>query len=277
MQYARVKDLRLAYVESGEGEPLVLIHGGNSDARQYDVFRPLLGDGIRAIAYDQRDSPNSPAGSEPYGMDDHADDAAGLIAELGLSRAHIMGVSYGGLIAMKLAVRHPGSVQSLILGATAASAAGFRAPDLTKLRDEGADVIERYMMEMVLTPDAYDRDPALVADCRAGLVTRDAACFARRMEAARSHDMTGELAAIAAPTLVLHGDEDPMVDMAEGRRLAEAIPGARFVGLAGSRHGITLQHRQRTADLVREFVLGQADRSSSPVPDGEKLGRDAAR
>lgn len=277
MQYARVKDLKLAYVESGEGEPLVLIHGGNSDLRQYDVFRPLLGDGIRAIAYDQRDSPNSPAGTEPYGMDDHADDAAGLIAALGLSRAHIMGVSYGGLIAMRLAVRHPDLVQSLILGSTAASAAGFRAPDLTKLRDEGADVIERYMMGMVLTPEAYDTDPELVADCRAGLVSRDPACFARRMEAARSHDMVGELAAISAPTLVLHGDEDPMVDIAEGQRLAQAIPDARFVSLAGSRHGITLQHRQRTADLVRQFILGEAARASSRPLRGKSLGREGGQ
>src|SRR5688572_33321537 len=128
MRRLKVNGVELACVDSGSGEPLVLMHGANADRNQFDVFRPLLGPGIRAIAYDQRDSPDSPSGSTPYTAEDHARDAACLIEALGFESAHVMGTSYGGIVAMTLAIQHPARVKSLVLGATAPSASLFRAP-----------------------------------------------------------------------------------------------------------------------------------------------------
>lgn len=258
MPYAMANGVRLAYVESGQGEPLLLLHGGNSDRRQYDVFRPLLGDGIRAIAPDQRDSPDSPCDPADYAITDHADDAAALIAALGLEKAHVMGASYGGTVAMTLALLHPERVKSLILGATLPAFSQFAVPDLAEIRKDGPQAVARFMLSTVVSPDAIDNDPDLIADTEAALVIRDQESLGRRMEAIRQHDVRAQLGEISAPTLVLCGDSDPLIGLDDARAMAMSIPKARFQALEGSRHGITFQHRQRTADLVRQFVLAHA-------------------
>src|SRR5690606_36572922 len=148
----------LACVESGSGEPLVLMHGGNADRCQFDVFRPLLGPGIRAIAYDQRDSPDSPCEALAYTADDHALDAALLIEALGFESVHVMGTSYGGIVAMTLAIQHPVRVKSLVLGATAPSISLFQVPDLTAIRAQGPEAVERFMLGTVVSPDVIDTD-----------------------------------------------------------------------------------------------------------------------
>lgn len=258
MQSVTVNGIDLAYVESGSGEPLLLLHGANADRHQYDVFRPLLGEGIRAIAVDQRDSPDSPCAPSPYTSIDHAADLAAVIAALGLGKVHVMGASYGGIVAMTLAIHHPGTVKSLILGATAPSAAHFNAVDMTAARAQGAEALERFMLETVVSPDAIDSDAELVAETRAALRIRSPESLARRMAAVAGHDVVGRLGEITAPTLILQGDEDPLVDARVGAEMAERIPGAVFQLLRGSRHGITFQNRDRTAGLVRSFVLEHA-------------------
>ncbi|MFC3052839.1 alpha/beta fold hydrolase [Kordiimonas pumila] len=257
MPHVRANGIDLAYVESGSGEPLILLHGSNADRTQFDVFRPLLGEGIRAIACDQRDSPDSPC--EPVGYDvfDHARDAAAFIEALGLREAHVMGTSYGGIVAMTLAIAHPERVKSLILGATAPSTAQFNAPDMAALRSEGPEVVARFMLGTVVSPDAIDNDPDLIAETKAALKIRDEASLARRMAAVAQHDVRDRLAEIKAPTLILQGDEDPLVDADTAFWMAERIPGAEVHILEGSRHGLTFQHRQRTADFVRAFILSQ--------------------
>jgi len=116
--------VEIAYRDSGSGQPLVLLHGGESAGSQYDVFRPLLGEGIRAISYDQRDSGETRNPDTPYGMDDLARDCAGLIRGLGYERAHIFGSSYGGALALQIAVTVPEIVQTLTVGAAVAKFAG---------------------------------------------------------------------------------------------------------------------------------------------------------
>ena len=258
MRRYKVNGVELACVESGTGEPLVLMHGANADRSQFDVFRPLLGPGIRAIAYDQRDSPDSPCDPIDYTVEDHARDAAELIAALGFERAHVMGTSYGGIVAMTLAVHHPQCVKSLVLGATAPAVSLIVAPDLTAVRSQGAEAMERFMLGTVVSPDVIDTDAVLVAETRAALRIRSQESFARRMAAVAKHDLRDRLSEIQVPTLILHGDEDPIVHTNSATLMAERIPGAELQLLHGSRHGITFQHRQRTADLVRSFVLSHA-------------------
>ena len=258
MQRFKVNGVELACVESGSGEPLVLLHGGNADRCQFDVFRPLLGPGIRAIAYDQRDSPDSPCDPVAYTADDHARDAAALIEALGFEMAHVMGTSYGGIVAMTLAIQHPRRVKSLVLGATAPAISLFQVPDMAAIRMQGPEAVERFMLGTVVSPDVIDTDAVLVAETRAALRIRSQESLTRRMSAVARHDVRERLGEIGAPTLILHGDEDPIVLTDAATLMADRIPGARLHMLHGSRHGITFQHRQRTADLVRSFVLSHA-------------------
>jgi pimeloyl-ACP methyl ester carboxylesterase len=255
MANVRVNGFNIPYVESGWGEPLILIHGGNSDHGQFDVFRPLLGEGIRAIAYTQRDSPLSEYHGGAYTMRDHASDCAKFIEALGIESAHLMGTSYGGCVAMTTAIHYPKRVKSVILAATTPSwtMTESAAQQITASLDEEA--IKRRMLEVVITPHAIDNDPVLVAEVNSVLRPREPAAQGRRMAAASTHDCRTDLPGIRMPAMVLHGDEDPLISPKTAIWMAGQIPGAELHILPQSRHGLTLQNRQRTADLVRRFVL----------------------
>jgi 3-oxoadipate enol-lactonase len=251
--------IHISYVESGSGEPLVLAHGGESDRHQFDIFRPLLGDGIRAIAYDQRDSVDTPYQGEAYGMLDHANDCAAFIAALGLERAHVMGTSYGGCVAMMTAIHHPGLVQSLIVAAAPPASVMTEPFRHTIDYPQGPGAIERLILESTITPDAIDHDPKLVAEVKSAIRVREPESHGRRMGVLAAYDCRDDLGRIQAPTLVLIGAEDPLVSPETAAWMTERIPGAELRLLEGSRHGLTLQHRQRTADIARAFVLAHSE------------------
>lgn len=250
--------VELAFDETGEGAPLLLLHGTNADRGQFASFRPLLGPGIRAIALDQRDSPDSPCAAEPYGMADHARDIAHFVERHGLGRVHLFGSSYGGTVAASFAIHYPELTASLVLGATASSFDQFHAPDLQKVRAQGADAVRRFMLEVILSPEAISAEPTLATEAERLLLIREPAAFARRGAAVEAYDIRDSLQRITAPALVICGDQDPLIRVEEARRMADAIPDGRFELLPGSRHGITLQNRERTARIVREFVLSHS-------------------
>ncbi|MFV3126870.1 alpha/beta fold hydrolase [Niveispirillum sp. KHB5.9] len=257
MAQVDVNGLSLRYDESGAGEPLILLHGLNADRRQFDCFRPHLGDGIRAIAPDQRDGPDSPFDA-PYAMADHADDAAELIAQLCGGAAHVFGTSYGGAVAMTLAIRHPHRVKTLTLGATAPCFDQFKAPDVASVAEQGAVAVRRFVMEHFFTPDAIDHDRALMQAVEDSFVERSPQAGTRRMAAMKGHDVRDRLSHISAPTLVLQGEFDPIIAPEVSRSLAGAIPGARLAILPGVRHGISMQGAGHVAGLVRDHVLAPA-------------------
>ncbi|MFI6444421.1 alpha/beta fold hydrolase [Kitasatospora sp. NPDC050543] len=257
--FKRVKagSIEIAYVESGRGEPLVLLHGGESHKGQFDTFRPLLGSGIRAIGFDQRDTGDTSNGPEPYDMARQAADCVDFLTALGLERAHVMGVSYGGTIAMELAIRYPRRVASLILSGTTPS--GAMAENLgARIAAMGPEARAQFILDLVLTPEGRANDPQLVADTERALRGRPADAAARRLTAFQNHDCTTRLHEITAPTLVLHGADDPIIRAEVAERLAAEIPDARLVILPRTRHGITFEAREPAARLAREFVLRHA-------------------
>lgn len=257
MTRVEVNGLFLRWDESGSGHPLVLVHGFNADRRQFDCFRPHLGESIRAIACDQRDSPDSPFDG-PYSMADHADDVAQVIAHLCNGAAHVFGTSYGGAVAMTLAIRHPGRVKTLTLGATAPCFDQFKAPDMAVVAGQGPEAARRFMLEHFFTPDAIDHDPVLMQAAWDSFCERAPESGARRMAAMKAHDVRERLGDIRAPTLVLQGEFDPVISLDTARRLAGAIPGARFAILPGVRHAVSMEGAAHVAQVVREHILAHA-------------------
>ncbi|MFD2470835.1 alpha/beta fold hydrolase [Amycolatopsis silviterrae] len=242
----------IAYEESGSGEPLILLHGGESGLVQYDTFRPVLGDGIRAIAYDQRDTGGSTNPAEPYRMEDLADDCAALIRGLGYERAHVFGASYGGAIALQVGISRPEVVRTLTVGTAIPrfSAAPASTQNLTHASEDRA----AKMLDAVLSGNGR-RSPELLAEARRILLHRPAGADKRRMDAIREFDVLGRLVEITAPTLLIYGSDDPLGKVAYGQQIAESIPGARLEVLPGMRHGITLEAKHEVAALVRDFIL----------------------
>jgi pimeloyl-ACP methyl ester carboxylesterase len=254
-QHVAVGSMEVAYVESGVGEPIVLIHGGESNRSQYRLFHSLLGSGIRSIAYDQRDTGDTVNSDDPYDMATLAADCAGFIEALGLQRAHVFGTSFGGGIALNVAINHPDRVKALILGATLPSfsmTSGVLSEVLAMSPEERA----QFMLDALVTPEGRESDPSLLEEIRAVTVPRPAEENARREVAIRSHDCTDRLSEITAPTLIINGAEDPLAPPTTGAWLAEQIPDSRLEVLDRTRHALTLENRDITAGLVREFVLG---------------------
>ncbi|HKE13300.1 MAG TPA: alpha/beta hydrolase [Kofleriaceae bacterium] len=244
--------------------PAILLIGGNGGAMDYweDDFCRLLAEGARfVLRYDLRDTGQSvtyEAGAPPYTGGDLVADVVGLLDAFGLARASIVGVSMGGAMAQVVAIEHPARVAALVLMSTSSGpgGAGSDSPDLPPVSAK----LQAHFAREVAEPDWSRRDAVidhLVAEERAyaGSLPRDE--DARRALAGRVFDRTIDMASsaknhallrgdgeplrprlglIRAPTLVLHGTEDPLFPYAHGVALAAEIPGAELVPLAGVGH-----------------------------------------
>src|SRR4030042_1358651 len=118
MPKASVNGIRIYYEVYGQGEPLLLIMGLGASTMGWQSQTPTFSQHLRVIAYDNRDAGRSAKAEAGYSIADMADDAAGLLGQLGIDAAHVYGVSMGGMIAQELALRHTERVRSLVLGCT---------------------------------------------------------------------------------------------------------------------------------------------------------------
>ena len=245
--------LQVAYFDFGSGEPLILLHGGESNRLQFLRILPHLGDGIRVIAYDQRDCGSTINGDEPYTVTDLADDLAAFIDGLGLECAHVLGTSFGGMVALHAALEHPERVASVILAATAPSANVLRqrAGMISTLSPEER---REAMIDGLFTPAGRAADPDLVENGRSVLVERSPEAMSRRLGSVRDHDVVDRLPGLTTRTLILHGTDDPLAPFSGALQMAQAIPGAVLRPIEGARHGVAAEFPVEVAVVVREFL-----------------------
>lgn len=270
----------IAFKRTGSGAPLILIHGAEADHSMFDAFGALLARRFTVIAYDQRDSGGTRNPAMPYGLGELADDAVALIEALGFERAHVFGTSLGGVIAQVLAVRHPERVERLVLSST------FRAgtpplainpevfPRLAALRASlpgTAAEIAGYFF-----PAEYIAAHPEVARIFSGN-SRDEVQRQRR-GAILARPVDCDLAAIAAPTLVLAGAEDRLIPPAHTLALAREIANARTATMASVGHVATLQDPAAVARAVLAFLLDESiDESMTTTTTGGNHERPGGR
>jgi 3-oxoadipate enol-lactonase len=246
------------YDITGEGYPLLLIRGLGGQAAEWGPVVPMLSPYFRVITFDNRDAGRNDPETEQYSIADMADDAAGLLRALGIAQAHIVGHSMGGFIAQYLALNHPDLVDHLILiGTSPAAGAAVGQPLSPPAADEWiADPVERARARAPLThaPGYFDTRPEEheeVAElARGNRITHEG--YSRQIIAiSETHDTRERLKEITAPTLVLHGDIDPLVPLRGGEWLAENIPGARLSVYAGVGH---YPHREGAGQFKRDVL-----------------------
>lgn len=266
--FAMVGGRRLAYEETVPAAPegtVLLLCGIGAKRQGYYRQLPELGRRLRTLALDPRDVGDSDPSPGPYSIADAAEDVHGLIGELGLGRASLVGISMGGFVALELALRHPEAVDRLVLCVTSAGGPDHvsTSPAIMRLLMPGDDEEEtgdgaRRVCAAVAAPGWAERHPeeieAFVEIARHRPMSRTA--YLRQLEACRAHDVADRLGAIAAPTLVLHGDVDPLVPLANGVALAERIAGAQLKVYPDTGHIPEVERADEFNADVLAFVAG---------------------
>ena len=255
--------------------PILLIMGGASSMDWWEEgFCERLMAGSRfVIRYDHRDTGRSVSyepGAAPYSLRDLAEDVVGLLDAFGLESAHLVGMSVGGWIGQLVALDHPDRVASLTLISTSPTA-GPSDPDLPEMSEE----LRATFAEEAPEPDWSDRDAVIdymVEGERPFAGSRSFDEAAIRQIAARAFDRTTNLASgitnhagidsgdqwrerlgeVSAPTLVIHGTEDPMFPYGNAVALAKEIPGARLLALERVGHEVPPRDRW---DVVVPAIL----------------------
>ena len=257
----------LHFVQRGDGEPLLLVQGMSGTHLSWgEPFLSALEGDFALTACDHRGIGRSGRVEEPFSIADLADDAARLLDRLGLDSAHVLGISMGGMVGQQLALRHPDRLRTLTLGCTYAGGPGSALTDpavFGRLQGSWAtgdrDRILRAAWEINVSARFAGDDEAFAAFRQAALeLPVSMKVIMAQLHAIAAHDTSAHLGAITAPTLVVHGDEDQMLGVANGRAIAAAIPGARLEVLEGVGHLFWVEEPQRSAALVREHALAGA-------------------
>lgn len=252
---------RLWWETLGVGDfPLLLVQGLGYTADMWHRVLAGLAAERQTVRFDNRGVGRSDVPAQSWELTDMADDAVRVMDAAGLDRAHVFGVSMGGVIAQELAVRHPQRVRSLVLGCThpgGRDAVRMDAAAATMLMDR-TPKSPREAVEASL-PFLYSADTSrAVVDEDVEVRLRwplRAKAYWGQLDAMRRHGgMLERLRGVAVPVLVLHGSADRLVQPANATLLAEAIPGARLEWLQGASHVFWSDQPERTVELVNDFL-----------------------
>ena len=238
--------------------PLLLIHSLGTSLEMWAPQAAALAGAFRVISYDLRGHGLSEATAGDYSLALLAGDAIGLLDALGIERAHVAGVSLGGMIAQTLGIEHGRRLRSLVLGDTA-SQIGPRSNWDTRaatIRADGMASIVDMILARWFTPEWLETSPEIARGFGAMLRRMPAEAYVSASFAVRDGDTTAGLGRIACPTLVLVGDQDVSTPPAAAAALAAAIPGARLTVIERAAHIPTVERPAEVTAAMLQFLTG---------------------
>jgi pimeloyl-ACP methyl ester carboxylesterase len=263
MPKVRVNDIQVYYEVHGEGFPLIMIMGlgGNIDWWDPRLIQELSKK-FKLIILDNRGAGRTDISSRKYTIKLFADDTVGLMGALGISRAHVLGISMGGMIAQELALNYPEKVEKLVLcstlcgGAKAVPASqevlGTLMADRSALSPEE---IAKTVIPLILTESFIKKNPDFVELSLQQILRAPISneAFTRQVNAIMEFDTYERLSQIKVPTLVLHGKQDILIPPENGSILAKAIPNAKLVYLKNSAHGL-VEDMDKVISVLLDFL-----------------------
>lgn len=284
--------IEIEYESFGSGDQaLLLIMGLGAQMILWDdeFCEQLASRGLRVIRFDNRDVglsthfeaagvPNvvemmgqlakGELPESPYSLDDMADDTAGLLDALGLGSAHICGASMGGMVAQTVAIRHPDKVKSLIsvMSSTGDPSLPSGKPEIMALlaqappKDREGYVEYSVGMWRSVGSPGFPFDEAAIRERSGRHYDRnfDPGGVGRQMAAVFAHgDRTPKLAGVRAPTLVIHGQDDPLVPVECGTATQAAIPGAKLLVVEGMGHDLARGVWPQVVEAISSHALGK--------------------
>ncbi|MBN9392530.1 MAG: alpha/beta hydrolase [Chloroflexi bacterium] len=265
MPKAKINGVELFWEEAGSGDDvLLMLHGFPLDHTMWlDQMAHFSKLGWRVIAPDQRgygQSSHDP--TEDNTMDLLAQDAAALLDYLGVKKAVVMGLSMGGYVTFAFYRQFPEKVRALILANTKAEPdAPVARENRYKLREvvrqQGSTAARDVMLPAMFSPELHQSGGTLLDNLEAIMVrTRPTAIISTLPGLAERRDVVPDLPGIGVPTLVIHGELDQLMPVENARRMAQANPQARFVGVPGAGHMSNLENSAFFNRAVEEFLAG---------------------
>lgn len=229
MPTLKVNDITMYYEIHGQGEPVVLIAGLNSDHSLYRQIIPRLAERYMVVAFDNRGVGQTDKPDIPYSIEMMADDTSGLLNALGIEQAHLLGTSMGGRIAAALALQHPQQVKSLILVSTIMKS--LRGTPMTWSRLRTSLMLK---IPMIRGPHPYY-------------------AVARQLEASRAYDCMDRLNEIHVPTLILHGKNDKTAPYHLAEAMHAGIKGSQMLTFPGG-HIFFIMRPQQFLEAITAFL-----------------------
>ncbi|MGA7922890.1 MAG: alpha/beta fold hydrolase [Thermoplasmata archaeon] len=249
--------VRLNRHDSGKGPAVVLLHGLGLDHSLWDPQREQLSTSFRVLAPDLRGHGATPAPpGSTFSFPEFQADVIALLDELGIERAHMVGFSAGGFLALRMAVHAPTRLESLTTIAAAphcdAHTRAMGESWAESYREGGYDAYALRLLKDLYYPD-WIEDHLDVADQLRERKDVDLHGAIRWALAVGSFDLRGQLGRIRVPTLVLHGMDDRVVDPAHARLLRQSITGAQLRLFAQTGHMVPVERPEETTQAIREF------------------------
>lgn len=267
MPTVRVNGVELFYKETGEGpESIVFSHGLLMDHSMFEAQRTAFSKRYRVIAYDHRGQGQSQDPGHGYDMDSLTTDAAGLILALNAAPCHFAGLSMGGFIGMRLAVRRPALVRTLTLMNTGAEAEPWLSGVRYSLLAQLVRVLGPAPFSGVAVNALFGRTTRHSAERRAMLEEWTRKLRQRRRNVAeallgvmhRKEVVADDLSTIRCPTLIIAGEEDTARPPADSEHLAACIPESQLVRIPGCGHSSALEDPEAVIAAMRG-LFGEAE------------------
>jgi len=262
MPKVKVQGIELYYEVHGAGSPLVLIRGLGSNADHWYCQTPAFSPCYSVVTFDNRGIGRSEKPDVPYTISIMAGDTVGLMDAIGISRAHILGISMGGIIAQEIALKYPQRVHGLILACTHCGGGRTVRPSeeiarvfieyiLTGSEEAAQDIPKCLFTERTLreAPEVIKRYQEISSRFPPAPDT-----MIRQWEGIQGHDTWEDLSHVQAPTLVLSGSDDVLVPPENSKILAERIPNAQFQVIEGGGHQFLVEQADVFNRAVLEFL-----------------------
>jgi 3-oxoadipate enol-lactonase len=245
-------------VDGREDAPaLVLSNSLGTTLAVWDRQIPALAPSFRVVRYDLRGHGSSPVPPGPYDIEDLGADVLGLLDRLGLNRAHLCGLSIGGMIAMWLAANAPDRVDRLVV---CCSSPRFEPADMWRgraatVRAKGSTAVADTVVARWFTPGFAARSPRLIARMRAMIAGTPSEGYASCCDLLERTDLFAILPAIQAPTLAIAGADDPVAPPSKADLIAGAIPDCRVTVVEPAAHLANVERPDAVSALILEHLL----------------------
>ena len=263
MPLANLNGIRFYYELTGQGNPLLLISGTGGDLRNPSPHLSALEE-FQLLRYDQRGLGQTDKPDTPYSMEIYADDAASLLTHLDIKKTNVIGISFGGMVAQHLSIRHPELVDKLILACTSPGGQNYSSYDLRSINGSKTEKIEKWM---TILDSRYEEnlDKLPIIKATKEVLLAGAPIFpnlshnglSHQLEARAQHDCLNDLECVNHETLIVGGTYDLIAPKANLVKLHETIRNSRLEFFEGG-HLFLIQD-DRAWPVITSFLSEESD------------------